>query len=358
MKSQVPSRLSELLMLRLAESRWSSHLEHHLRALAPSGILLAEPLPRSPDTLCELLSRISRTLPATPFMAIAEEGGAVDPLTALLPPLPSPRAVGAIGKHAARQAGELVGEAFKLLGFNTDLAPGLDLASHFTDKTLGRQTFGPDPRDVAQRGAAFVEGLERHAILTCGKHFPGLASVPSPTAGELSISGRSMAELWRQDLVPFRELLSELPLLMLSTAAYKAYDFDYPRSATLSTQVVEMLLRTKLGYRGVVVAPRLESEEVRGVLDLRCAAAQSVSAGCDLLIVDKEDSWLTMRQGLEQTLEAGKLPHERLDQALARIGAARKGLAHPSGRVSSTAWDRLARRFEEFGSSCREPKNA
>ena len=42
----------------------------------------------------------------------------------------------------------------------------------------------------------------------------------------------------------------------------------YPRSAVLSAQVVEGLLRGKLGYRGVVVAPQLESESVRGVLDL------------------------------------------------------------------------------------------
>ncbi|MGD1158148.1 MAG: glycoside hydrolase family 3 N-terminal domain-containing protein [Terriglobia bacterium] len=354
MKSQSQSLPGHLLMLRLAELHWSSSFERRLGALAPGGILLAGPLPRAPETLWELLTRISQSLPSTPFLAIDDEGGGAAPLSALLPPLPSPRAVAAKGARAAGQVGELMGTALRLLGFNTNLGPELDLASAFAERTLGTCTFGADPYEVAQCGRAFVEGLKRHKILACGKHFPGLASVPPAASGELPISGRSMAELWRSDLVPYRELLPQLPLVMMSTAAYKAYDFDYPRSAVLSAHIVERLLRAKLGYRGVVVAPQLESQDVRGVLDLSSAAVQSVNAGCDLLVVEREESWLAMRQALE----SGKLPDQRLEQALGRIRAAKKGLAQPGGQPSRIAWKRLMRRFEEFNSRYEEQKSA
>jgi beta-N-acetylhexosaminidase len=155
-----------------------------------------------------------------------------------------------------------------------------------------------------------------------------------------------MAELWRSALVPYRELLPELPLVMMSTAVYKAYDFDYPRSAVLSAQVVEGLLRTKLGYQGVVVAPQLESQHVRGVLDLSGAAVQSVNAGCDLLVAEREESWLAMRRALE----SGKLQDQRLEQALGRIRAVKSGVADAGGRFSTVAWERLTRRFREFSS--------
>lgn len=345
MKSRSQSLPGQLLMLRLAELRWSSSFERRLRALAPGGILLAGPLPRSPETLWELLTRISQSSPTTPFLAIEDEGGAA-PLSALLPQLPLPRAVAAKGARAAGQVGELMGTALRLLGFNTNLGPELDLASAFAERTLGARTFGTDPYEVAQCGRAFVEGLKRHKILACGKHFPGLASVPPAASGELPISGRSMVELWRSDLVPYRELLPQLPLVMMSTAAYKAYDFDYPRSAVLSAQIVEGLLRAKLGYRGVVVAPQLESQHVRGMLDLSSAAVQSVNAGCDLLVVEREESWLAMRQARE----SGKLPDQRLEQALGRIRAAKKGLPQPGGQPSKIAWERLMRRFEGLAS--------
>jgi beta-N-acetylhexosaminidase len=347
MKSPSTSPAGELLMLRLVAPCWSSSLERQLQELEPGGILLAGPLPHSPDTLYELLGGISRSLPAPPILALEAEGGA-DPLNVLLPRLPSPRAAAEKGVASVGRLGELIGEALNLLGLNTCFAPILDLTSPFTEKTLCGNTFGGDPHGVAQCGAAFVQGLSRHKILACGRHFPGLASVPPVGDKELPISGRSMADLWRSDLVPYRELLSQLPLVLMSTAAYKAYDPDYPCSAALSAGVVGGLLRAKLGYRGVVVAPHLESQPIRGALDFGRAAIQSLSAGCDILLVEKDESWQAMRRRIDEDLASGELSRERLEQSVGRIRALKKGWSPPKGPFSSKAWGRLARSFEEF----------
>ena len=144
----------------------------------------------------------------------------------------------------------------------------------------------------------------------------------------------------------------------MSTAAYKAYDFDKPRAAVLSPQVVEGLLRRKLRYRGVVVAAQLESQAVRGVLNMGQAAVQSLSAGCDMLLIEREASWQAMRQGIEDAVASGILPRERVEQSLARIRAAKKGWTPPKGPFSKKAWERLARRFEEFNSGYQEVKSA
>jgi hypothetical protein len=50
-------------------------------------------------------------------------------------------------------------------------------------------------------------------------------------------------------------------------------------SAVHSAEIVYGLLRTKLDYHGVVIAPQLECEMVRGVLDRGHAAGQSLGAG-------------------------------------------------------------------------------
>jgi beta-N-acetylhexosaminidase len=357
MKPLSPSPVGELLMWRVVAPRWSSSFEQQLRALEPGGILLAGPLPASPETLYELLGNISRSLPSQPILALEAEGGA-NSLSALLPPLPSPRALAQKCARLAYKAGEMSGEALNLLGCHTHFALTLDLTSEFTKESLGASTFSADPRVVAECGASFVEGLSRHKILACAKHFPGLGCVPPAPSGELPVCGRSMAELWRADLVPYRTLLPRLPFVLMSVAAYRAYDFNDPRSAVLSPQVVEGLLRAKLGYRGVVVAPQLESELVRGVLDLGGAAVQSLNAGCDMLLVEKDESWPSMRRGIEEALASGALPPVRLEQSVARIRAAKKGLAPPKGPFSRKAWDRLTRRFEEFNSGYREANGA
>lgn len=277
------------MMIGLSGPRWSSSLERRLRALQPGGVLLYPGTLRRPGQTAELLYRIARTLSNPPFLAIAEEGGSVDPLRAFLPPLPAPRIVAQRGPTAVRRQAELIGAALKLLGFNLNFAPRLDLSNPDVKPPLDTQTFGADPKHVAKCGKAFIEGLRGHKILACGKHFPGRGA-PEYDKNGLPMVGKTMAELWREDLLPFRELLPRLPFIKLSNASYKAYDFDAPQPASVSSQVIHDLLRVKLGYPGLAVADllglfdeippqRLKRHGLtidgRGIL-------LSIEAGCDL----------------------------------------------------------------------------
>jgi beta-N-acetylhexosaminidase len=159
-----------------------------------------------------------------------------------------------------------------------------------------------------------------------------------------------MAELWREDLVPYRALLPRLPLVLVSTAAYKAYDFDLLRSAGLSPKVVEGLLRVKLGYNGVAVAYGLEMEAVRGTLALEEAAVHALRAGCDMLLLEKVEAAERVHGALRAARDSGKLPSHRVEQALKRIQLAKKGLKPPNGRLSREPMDRVTREFADFSS--------
>jgi beta-N-acetylhexosaminidase len=342
--------LGQLLILKVNERRWSSSLEFLLHRLLPGGILVGAPFSHGPESTRELLIELARVAPAVPFLAIEEEGGAMDPLGALLPPLPTPRAAAEKGSAAVARLGELVGAALHLLGFNTDLAPVLDLASPASEKTFETRAFSSDPLDVAKCGAAFLSGLERHNLRACGRHFPGLETALCGNAPELPVVSKSMAQLWREDLVPYRALLSRLPLVLVSTAAYKAYDFDLLQSAGLSPKVVGGLLRVKLGYNGLAIACGLETEAVRGTLDLGEAAVQALRAGCDMVLLEKAEAAERVAGALSAARESGKLPRPRVEQTLKRIQLAKKGLKPPRGRLSRRSLDQLVREFTDFSS--------
>jgi beta-N-acetylhexosaminidase len=346
--------LGQILFLRLDENRWHVSLERLLRRASPGGVLLSAPLPASAESTRQFLRNIARSLPHPPFLAVREEGGSNDPLSRFFPRLPSPRATAERGVAFVARLGELIGEGLSLLGFNTNFAPVLDLATAFTEQTLGGRTFGSDPRLVAQCGAAFLRGQQRHSVVAAGKHFPGWGSVSPKVPGGLGMSSKSMAALWREDLVPYRQLLPQLAMVLVSSAAYKAYDFDNPRPACRSTQVLEGLLRVKLGYRGLALAYEFESERAHGTLDLGEAAIQSVKAGCDMLIVDQGRPLDIVRQALDAGIESGKLPTQRVEQALGRVRGAKKRLMPPLGRVSKAALNQVARRFENFSKEFRQ----
>lgn len=336
-----------LLLLRIEEARWSAALDRLFRNVAPGGLLLDCPLADSVDSIRNLLRKATNALPNTPFLAIREEGGPQGPFQEVLPGLPSPRATAQRGSAAAGRLGELIGETLSMLGFNANLAPTLDLATGTTEKTMGGRSFGPNSKAVAECGAAFVRGLEKHKILACGKHFPGMGSVPQAAAGCLPVSGKPMAALWREDLLPFREIAPQLPMILISSASYKAYDFDRPRPACLSPLVVEGLLRVKLGYPGIVVAHDLEAKAVRGNLSVGEAAVESLLAGCDMMIVNADAASETARE-LQAAMDSGKIPVPRFRKSLARIEETGRRLKPPQARVANLNFAAMAGKVGEF----------
>jgi len=355
------SALGQLLIVGLHDDRWSRSLERMLRALQPSGVLLFPGSLRTPGQTAELLHKIARTLSNPPFLAIAEEGGSVDPLQAFFPPLPAPCVLARRGPAAVRRSGELIGAALKLLGLNLNFAPRLDLSNPHLEPARDAQTFGPDAKHVAECGKAFIEGLRQHQVLACGKHFPG-RGMPENDEPGFPVVGKTMVELWREDLLPFRELLPALHLVKLSNVSYKAYDFDVPQPAAMSAKVVNDLLRVKLRYRGLAVADLLELlEEASHHTEPEDAAAMdaiaftlSTKAGCDLQIVKWGErlAECVVRE-IGKKLEAGSLSQRRVAEALGRVRAAKKRVQRPSGKVSARSFDRLAHEFEEFGQRVR-----
>jgi beta-N-acetylhexosaminidase len=349
MSASLVTDLGQLLIIRWGEDAWSAALEQRLRSCRPAGVLLTAADLRTPESTAELLAKVARALQGPPFLVLEQEGGRFDPLRALLPALPSPQAAARKGAAAVKKLGELTGAGRRLLGFNADLAPVLDLSNPVWQSSLATRAFSTDPQEVARCGAAFVRGLRRHKILACGKHFPGLGSVRKDVHSKLPLSSKPMANLWREDLVPFRELLPHLPLVMLSPAAYKAYDFDLARPAMFSANVVEGLLRVKLGYQGVAVADLRELEGVLGKVDAAAAVVKSLQAGCDLMIVgSRKESPEGALEGLKHKMESGRISAQRVAQALERIRVAKRGLAPPPGKIPKHAFMQLSKQSEQF----------
>jgi len=366
--------LGQLLFITLDDWKWTSSCERVLRRYQPGGILLTQRNLRTPQATCEMLSKMVRVLRVPPFLALSEEGGSVDPLRAFFPGLPQPHLAAEKGSKMVERLGVLIGEAVALLGFNMNFAPRLDLANPWVKQSLEPQLFSSDPRTVARCGEAFVTGLRRHRVMACVKHFPGLSAVEYDNDSSLPIVDKPMATLWREDLLPYRQLLPRLAMVKLSYAAYKAYDLDMPTPALLSLNVLEGLLRAKLGYRGIAVVdlfdaldqmatalansgPGNEQKAVSLRLD---GFAQSITAGCDMaVIVPSERIFEPVRGGFRKALQAGTLSARRVDEALKRIRRAKTGMRLPTGKLSTKTFDRLCREFEEFATECRsaERKN-
>ena len=342
-------QIGQLLALRWEESHWGSPLERLLKRYQPAGVLL--PLRRSepPEPTAVALERISGALSVPPLLWPDDER-AVDRLSGVLP---SPRSAAEAGPSAVARLADLTGQGLRLLGFNSYAGPTLDLVSLGTEGPFTHRAFSGNPEATAQCAVAFLQQLHRRRIVACPGSFPGMADAAGARPDHLIVIDKPMATLWREDLIPFREVLPRLRLIRISPAAYKAFDYEPPRPAALSQRIMEGLLRVRLGYQGAAVAALDTTISGGQRLTLGQAAIRSINFGCDLLVVNGDNELFQAFAAIEEAVETGALPGERIAEALARVRRAKEDLARPSGKLSPVEWDTFVIACEEFGREMR-----
>jgi beta-N-acetylhexosaminidase len=252
------------------------------------------------------------------LIAIDQEGGTVK----RLPGAPTLKPHQMLAPATAEAQGEATARNLKSAGANVDLAPVLDVGH---GGFIVPRTFGPTPRVVAARGAAFAEGLAHGGILATAKHFPGLGYAKLSTDRAAITIDASVAQL-NLDWQPFtRAIDAGIPLVMLSTAVYPALGSKLP--AALSKSVVTDLRR--LGFDGTIVTDALDSPAVNAFMPTSRAAVRAIGAGDDLVLTaTTEQSSVDAYAALVAAADSGALMQSTLSAAYGRVLALKQNLAY------------------------------
>jgi beta-N-acetylhexosaminidase len=311
-------------------------LSQLLRDVCPGGVIFFQRNIVETEQFGELVAEISRVLPSpSPLLAMDLEGGLVDRFRELLAPLPSARDAARAGM--ARELGEMAGRELAAFGLNVDFAPVLDLGSAESEPILASRTAGQTPQEVIRFAERFLLGLTEWNVLGCGKHFPGLGGGGKDSHIGLPTIRKTEDALWQADLLPFRALAEQMPLIMVAHAWYPELEAALspgtppgPIPASLSSNLIPGLLRQRMSYTGLVVCDDLE---MGGVLEGRTieeAAVGAIRAGCDILLICRHAANVErVHRALARESEASAEFRERLAQATRRIAA--NQAAHPFG---------------------------
>lgn len=236
---------------------------------------------------------------ATAFPALMTAGAARDP--------------GLTRAAYAASGAELAG-----MGFNVDFAPDADVTSGPSDPAIGSRSVGSSPALVAEHVLAAAHGFASSGVLPVVKHFPGHGSVTTDSHVGLPVQRRTLGDLRRRDLVPFRAgIAAGLSSVMVGHLDVRAVDPHTPSS--LSPEVVTGLLREQLGFRGLAFTDSLEMAAVTDRFGSAGAAVRAVKAGEDVLLMPPDPR--AARDALVAAVRGGRLPQARLDQAATRMVA-------------------------------------
>ena len=232
---------------------------------------------------------------------------------------PDPAAVERQGRIVAREA--------RAVGVHLVLAPVLDVLRSAGSAVIGTRSFGADPDQVADLGVAFLRGVEAGGALATAKHFPGHGGTATDSHYGLALVDSRREHLDAVDLAPFRAAIEAgVSAVMPGHLAVPALDGREDRPAVLSPEILGGVLRSELGFRGLVVSDALEMEGARAGRFDGEVAALALAAGVDAILVPRDP--VVAREALLRAVRSGRLRPERLDEAVLRIleAKARLGL--------------------------------
>jgi beta-N-acetylhexosaminidase len=254
-----------------------------LQLVRPSGIILFRRNIVEAQQTRSLLRQSTVYSNPVNMRCVDIEGGTVDRLRDAVAPMPSAQAVAQTGNVGLMQKhGELIAKEARAFGFNTSLAPVLDLASSLSAGVMGTRSVAADPEGVIRYARAFFAGLAKYGVVGCGKHFPGLGGGTRDSHHDTPQIRRSWRELWEKDLVPYRALVKELPMIMVNHAAYP----DTPggdKPATASAFWTTTVLQRRMKYRGLIFSDDMEMGGILKYLPIEEAAIATLRAGIHML---------------------------------------------------------------------------
>ncbi len=227
------------------------------------------------------------------------------------------------------------------LGYNTVLAPCVDVNSNPDNPIIGQRSFGAEPALVSRHSSAAVTAILQTGMLACAKHFPGHGDTATDSHNGLPVVDLALSELLDTHLQPFvAAIAAGVPLLMTSHICYPQLDAEFP--ATLSPLILTQLLRQQLGFDGVILTDSMNMGAMRRHYGPVEAAVQALRAGADMIMLSEEhyENAVTDYQALQrQTIEgviaavrSGELAPSVIDAALQRVLLLRYQLAEPKIR--------------------------
>jgi beta-N-acetylhexosaminidase len=220
------------------------------------------------------------------LVAANQEGGEIQQLSGPgFEVMPSELVQGTWTDSALRAQAQTWGSELRAAGVNLNLAPVMDVvpeataASNAPIGALDRE-FGYDPQTNGEHGIAFVQGMASAGVASVVKHFPGLGRVTGNTDFTSDVVD-TVTTADDPNLDSFRAVIDAgVPYVMVAEATYTKID---PSQLAVFSPVIMQLLRSGLGFKGVILSDDLgEAAAVASVPAAR-RAIDFLNAGGDLI---------------------------------------------------------------------------
>ncbi len=207
-------------------------------------------------------------------------------------------------------------------GFHWTLAPIVDLALNYNNPITGVRALGDSASQVIKMAKPYIEGIQDcDRMAACCKHFPGDGDDDRDQHFCTSVNSLSKEEwhnsygrVWKEVIKAGTMTIMPGHIALPFQDSGKGYKGAPP--ATLSKKIQIDLLRTELGFDGLIVSDAISMVGINSHVKADEVAVKNIAAGSDMVLFGnpKEDT-----QRIIDALKNKKLSMDRIDDAVRRV---------------------------------------
>ncbi|MBW4888331.1 glycoside hydrolase family 3 [Mucilaginibacter sp. HMF5004] len=218
--------------------------------------------------------------------------------------------------------GQQVAQDLKRLGLQMNFGPDMDVNNNPNNPVIGFRSFGDNKYNVAEKGIAYMKGMQDAGILTTAKHFPGHGDTDVDSHFDLPQLPFTRQRLDSLEEYPFREAIKAgISGVMVAHMSIPALDNTAHLPSTLSKPIITGILRDSLGFKGLIVSDAMGMKGVVKYFPDGEADVKAFIAGNDILELS-ENSRRAIHK-IKKAIRQGLIPMSDLDARVKKVLAAK-----------------------------------
>jgi beta-N-acetylhexosaminidase len=321
--------VGSIMVLSWTASTPFSQVQHFLAADRIGGVLLfASNFGGTPQGLRKLDDQLQAVasgecLSHPLITMLDQEGGDVTNVkAAFAPPWQATMAAG--GAAHVHDLEQTNAAGLRAAGVALDLAPVADVRTNPLDAVIGARSFGSSTASVAPLVAAAVSGLHDGGVGATIKHFPGLGGAAGDPHVAIPTDNETAAHWAAVQLPSFQAGVAAGADAVMVTAVYTPNLGAKNVPALFSPQVVG-LIRSQLGFNGVIITDSLSMGGIGAKWPLPQAAVLSLAAGNDMILLSNgsPEYEASAIAAVKNAVRSGRLSWAQIHASAQRVNALR-----------------------------------
>ncbi len=236
--------------------------------------------------------------------------------------------------------GRITARESQALGIQVAYGPDVDVNTEPVNPIISTRSMAGEPEIVARLARRFIEGARAEGALCTLKHYPGHGATQGDSHSSLPGVDLPLSEIEATHIAPYRSLIgtNSIDLIMTAHVWYSQVHPGTPWPATLSSIFNKDILRTDMGYQGILISDAYTMQGlVIAVPDEGERAVVGLENGIDVILAPADAG--AVHTAIKNAVNTSRVLPTRIDESVRRVLSAKSRAGLPERKlVDPNGW--------------------